>query len=222
MRVMAGILALSGLVPLASGCASMNKKEKGAVIGVGAGAAVGAAVGMATGSTVRGAIIGAAVGGVAGGVIGHQMDQQAKTLSAQIPGATVQRVGDGIAVTFPEGLLFPFDSDVLLPAAQGNLVKFATSLKDYPRTQVTIVGHADAKGTSDYNLKLSERRAQSAATFISAQGIDRTRLTTLGRGETEPIASNDTDIGRQQNRRVEVAIFADAAYRREVKAKNGN
>src|SRR5215212_960603 len=98
---------------VSSGCASLNKKETGAIIGATAGAAAGAAVGRANGSTAKGAIIGAAVGGTAGAVIGHQMDQQAKELKQDIPGAVVERVGEGLQVTFESGLLFPYDSDVL-------------------------------------------------------------------------------------------------------------
>src|SRR6476620_10466459 len=125
-RSLAGVLTLAALVPLAVGCA-MNKTAKGAIIGAGAGGAAGAVVGHATGSTVRGAIIGAAVGGVAGGVIGHQMDQQAQELAYAIPGATVSRVGEGIAVTFPDGTLFPSGSDQLMPVARDNMRKFAAS-----------------------------------------------------------------------------------------------
>jgi outer membrane protein OmpA-like peptidoglycan-associated protein len=213
-RLLATTLALAGLLPLAAGCASMSRKEKGAAIGAGAGAAVGAAVGKATGSTARGAIIGAAVGGAAGAIIGHQMDQQAKELAYSLPGAKIERVGEGIQVTFPEGLLFPYDSDQLMPAARDNLRKFAESLAKYPRTSVMIVGHTDAKGTDAYNQALSQKRSASAAAFLSAQGVDRNRLSTVGRGESEPIASNDTDAGRQQNRRVEVAIYANEAARR--------
>src|SRR5690349_22628823 len=118
--------ALAGSVVL-SGCASMSQKQRGAVIGATAGAAAGAVIGHATGSTVRGAIIGAVVGGAAGAVIGHQMDKQAQELAYDLPGAVVQRVGEGITVTFPEGLLFGFDSDQINTAAQDNLRRFAAS-----------------------------------------------------------------------------------------------
>ena len=207
-RSLAGILLVSAVISLAVGCA-MNKTEKGAIIGAGAGGAVGAVIGNATGSTVRGAIIGAVVGGAAGALIGHQMDKQAQELAYDLPGATVQRVGEGIAVTFPEGLLFGFDSDQLMTAARDNLRKFAASLAKYPDTRTLIVGHTDSQGSADYNMDLSNRRAQSAANFITGEGVDRARISTAGRGETEPIATNDTDAGRQLNRRVEIAIYAD-------------
>ena len=207
------VLVLTGLLPL-SGC-SLSRKEKGALIGAGAGAAAGGVIGNATGSTARGAIIGAVVGGVAGGVIGHQMDQQAKELSYALPGAVVARVGEGITVTFPDGLLFAFDSDVIGMGASDNLKKFAASLEKYPRTNSLIVGHTDSKGTDEYNLNLSDRRARSAVDFLSSQGVDRARLRTAGRGSSEPIATNGTDAGRQLNRRVEIAIYADEAFRRQ-------
>jgi outer membrane protein OmpA-like peptidoglycan-associated protein len=207
---LAGLLMLAALAPLATGCA-MNKTAKGAIIGAGAGGAAGAVIGHATGSTVRGAIIGAAVGGAAGAIIGHQMDKQAQELAYDLPGATVSRVGEGIAVTFPEGTLFGYDSDQLQPAARDNMRRFAASLQKYPNTRTLIVGHTDSDGSSAYNLGLSDRRALSAASFIAAEGVDRARITTAGRGEAEPIATNATDAGRQQNRRVEVAIYAKDA-----------
>src|SRR4029077_12440254 len=123
-RSLAGTLTLAALMSLGASCA-MNKAEKGAIIGAGAGGAVGAVIGHATGSTVRGAIIGAAVGGVAGAVIGNQMDHQARVLADDIPGAVAQRVGEGITVTFPEGSLFAYDSDQLLPTARDNMRRFA-------------------------------------------------------------------------------------------------
>jgi outer membrane protein OmpA-like peptidoglycan-associated protein len=209
-RSVAGVLMLAALVPLAAGCA-MNKAEKGALIGVGAGGAAGAVIGHATGSTARGAIIGAAVGGIAGAVIGHQMDKQAEELAYELPGATVQRLGEGIAVTFPDGLLFGFDSDQLRPAARDHLRAFAASLNKYPNTRALIVGHTDSDGSAQYNLDLSDRRALSAASFISAEGVDRARICTAGRGKTEPIATNASAAGRQLNRRVEIAIYANQA-----------
>src|SRR5690606_25696398 len=110
-----------------TGCASLSQTERGAGVGAAGGAAVGAIVGRQIGSTARGAVIGAAVGGAAGALIGRQMDQQAEELAESIPGATVQRVGEGIVVTFESGLLFPFDSDQLLPAGRENLNNLAIS-----------------------------------------------------------------------------------------------
>ena len=199
-----------------SACASMNNKERGAIIGATAGATVGGVIGNNTGSTAKGAIIGAVVGGAAGAVIGHQMDQQAKELAINIPGAKVERVGEGIQVTFDSGLLFDFDSDAIRADAGLNLIELARSLNKYPDSQLLIVGHTDSKGDDAYNQSLSYRRASSAASYLQNQGVARTRVSTNGRGENEPVASNDTDAGRQLNRRVEVAIYASPAYRERV------
>ena len=201
-------------------CASMSKKEGGAATGAAAGAAIGGIIGNQTGSTARGAIIGAIVGGAAGAVIGHQMDQQAKEIDASVEGATVARVGEGIAVTFDSGLLFAYDSDVIQPAARANLTELANSLKKYPESSLLIVGHTDDAGSDSYNQGLSQRRAAAAAAFLESQGVPRTRIQTSGKGEAEPVASNMSDEGRQQNRRVEVAIYASEAYRQELMRRN--
>ena len=201
-------------------CASMSKKEQGAATGAAAGAAIGGIVGNQTGSTARGAIIGAIVGGAAGAVIGHQMDQQAKEIDASVEGATVQRVGEGIAVTFESGLLFAYDSDVIQSNARANLTELANSLKKYPESSLLIVGHTDDMGSDSYNQGLSQRRADAAANFLVSQGIARSRIQTSGKGETEPVASNLSDQGRAQNRRVEVAIYASEAYRQELMRRN--
>src|SRR5688572_17154099 len=196
-----------------SACASWGNREKGAVVGAAAGAGVGAVIGNQTGSTARGAIIGAVVGGAAGAIIGHQMDQQAKEIQQNIPGATVTRIGEGIAVTFASGLLYDFDSDVVKPTAAQNLRTLAQSLGKYPNTDILIVGHTDATGSDSYNDGLSQRRASSALNFLVGQGVASTRLRSAGRGETEPIADNSSESGQQLNRRVEVAIYANAQAR---------
>jgi outer membrane protein OmpA-like peptidoglycan-associated protein len=205
---------LVGVTLSASACAAWNGKQNGAVIGAATGAAVGGVVGNNTGSTARGAIIGAVVGGATGAIIGHQMDQQAKELKLEIPGATIERVGEGIQVTFASGLLFDFDSDAIRADAAANLRNLASSLKKYDDTQLLIVGHTDALGSSTYNQDLSTRRANSASYYLSSQGIAASRLRASGRGELEALGTNDTEAGRQINRRIEVAIFAGAAARR--------
>src|SRR5687767_863632 len=199
-----------------TGCASWGNREKGAVIGAAAGAGVGAAIGK----SARGAIIGAVLGGAAGAVIGHQMDQQAKELDDNIEGATVTRIGEGIAVSFASGILYPFDSDQILPAGRANLDELALSLQRYPNSSLTIVGHTDSVGTDSYNMALSQRRAQAASAYLQSKGIAGSRITALGRGESEPIASNSTEAGRQQNRRVEVAIYASEEYRQRILREN--
>lgn len=207
-------------VPALAGCSSLSQTERGAVIGGAGGAAVGAIIGRQIGSTARGAIIGAAVGGAAGAVIGRQMDQQAEELSESIPGATVQRVGEGIVVTFDSGLLFPYDSDSLLPEGRENLNNLATSLQAYPETEVLVIGHTDARGSDEYNQALSERRAGSAANLLSSYGVPRDRVRTMGRGESEPVADNETEWGMQQNRRVEVVIYASEELRERLERSN--
>lgn len=218
LRAVAATLVFASLG--ATACASLNKKEEGAIIGAAAGGAIGGVIGNQTGSTARGAIIGAVVGGTAGAIIGHQMDQQAKELSQNIKGATVERVGEGIQVTFASGLLFAFDSDQIQPTAGTNLTELASSLQKYPESQLLIVGHTDNVGDDSYNQSLSQRRANSAAAYLAAQGVARTRLATSGKGESEPVTTNETDAGRQTNRRVEVAIYASEAYRQRLLKSN--
>jgi len=196
-------------IALASGgCASMSRTEKGAAGGAAGGAVVGGLIGKAAGSTAKGAILGAVVGGAAGAAIGHRMDQQAKELGAELPGATVERVGEGIQVTFDSGILFDVDSDVLRPASEENLSNLAQSIGEYEGTRILVVGHTDATGSDAYNQGLSERRANAARTYLLRQGVASDRVEAAGRGEAEPVATNDTAMGRQENRRVEVAIFA--------------
>ena len=214
VRAIRGTIVVLGVALAMSACASLSKKGQGAIIGAGAGGAIGAVIGNQTGSTARGAIIGAAVGGLAGTIIGNQMDQQAKELKQDIPGATIQRVGEGIAVTFASALLYDFDSNIVRAEAATNLRNLAASLGKFPNTDILIVGHTDATGTSDYNQGLSQRRATAAADYLVMQGVSSSRIRTAGRGENEPIASNDTEAGRQANRRVEIAIVANAAARK--------
>jgi outer membrane protein OmpA-like peptidoglycan-associated protein len=185
-----------------------TSKEKGAVIGAAGGAVAGAAIGKATGSTARGAIIGAAVGGAAGAIIGHQMDQKAKEIQGSVAGAEVTRVGEGLVVTFDSGLLFDFDSDVLRTESRNNLDNLASNLSSFGDSKLLLVGHTDAQGTDSYNLDLSRRRATAVASYLESRGVSSARVETAGRGETEPIAPNDSDTGRQENRRVEVAVYA--------------
>lgn len=219
-RLVAVALLLSFLAGL-SGCASMNAKTKGAIVGATTGGLVGGAIGHNTGSTARGAIIGAVVGGAAGAIIGHQMDQRAKELEQAIPGARVSRMGEGIAVTFDSGILFDFDSDAVRGNARSNLDALAANINKYGDSDLMIVGHTDATGSDTYNMGLSRRRANAARNYLRSQGVGRP-ITALGRGEDEPIASNDTDEGRGQNRRVEVAIYASRAMRAEARRQAGS
>ena len=200
----------------ATGWSSMNKTTKGAVIGAAAGGVAGGVIGNQTGSTARGAIIGAVLGGAAGAIIGHQMDGQAKEIEQNVPGAIVERVGEGIQITFPSGLLFDFDSDVIRSNAATNLNALAGNLSKYDESNLMIVGNTDDVGSSAYNQNLSEQRAESAARYLHGQGVTR-YIATAGVGEREPVSSNTTEAGRQQNRRVEVAIYASTALQEDAR-----
>jgi outer membrane protein OmpA-like peptidoglycan-associated protein len=197
-----------------SGCAS--NLRTGALGGAAAGAVIG---GLASGSA-RGAIVGAAIGGAAGAAVGAIMDSQAEDLQDRLPNARVERVGEGIAVTFDSGILFAVNQATLQPAGQQNLRDLVASLEEYEGTEVLVVGHTDSTGEEAYNQSLSERRADAARNFLTGAGLDAGRVRAMGRGELEPIASNDTEAGRQQNRRVEIAIFASEEMRNRMIREN--
>lgn len=216
LRFAIAALLLAGAIGGTTGCSNMSRTAKGAVIGGAAGGVVGGVIGKQSGSTAKGAIIGAVIGGGAGALIGYQMDKQARELEMDIPGATVERVGEGILVTFDSGLLFDFDSDRVRGSTRRNLDELAQSLRKYPKSNLLIVGHTDAIGSQGYNEDLSERRADATARYLSGGGVSRSRIGTRGLGETEPVASNETEDGRSQNRRVEVAIYASQAWREEA------
>ena len=192
-----------------AGCKNLDRSQKGAIIGTGGGAAVGAVIGKAAGNTALGAIIGATVGGTAGAIIGNEMDKQAEEMRKEIEGANVERVGEGIVVEFNDNILFGFDSTELSSAAKENLVKLADILQKYPDTDITIQGHTDNSGSEEYNQDLSERRAIAVANYVAEQGIEGPRMTIIGFGEEEPKYSNDSSVGRSQNRRVEFLITAN-------------
>ena len=149
------------------------------------------------------------------------MDSQAEDLQDKLPNAKIERVGEGIQVTFDSGILFDVNESTLRAAAQQNLSDLADSLEEYEGTDVLVVGHTDATGAAEYNQELSERRADSARTYLLGAGLDPERVTAMGMGEEEPIDTNDTDSGRQANRRVEVAIFASEEMQREMLRRHG-
>jgi len=211
------IVAALATVASASGCASTSNQTKGAVIGATSGGAIGAMIGNATGSTATGLVLGTLVGGTGGAIIGHQMDQQAKEITNNVPNASVARVGEGMDVTFASSLLFAENSDVLTEQARANLTQLAQSLQKYPNTNVLIVGHTDATGTEANDMALSQRRATATKNYLATQGVARSRMRAEGRGSSEPVAPNDTEADRQQNRRVEVAIFASDAFKQQAR-----
>lgn len=188
-----------------------NRATQGGVIGAGAGAGAGAVIGNQFGDngTAIGAIIGAVVGGTTGALIGRHMDKQAEELRADLNGATVTRVGEGIRITFDSGLLFGVDQSTLSGTAQSNLTELATTLNKYDDTDVLVEGHTDADGAEEHNQALSVRRAQTVSGFLVQHGVRAARLSTMGYGETQPIADNSAEAGKASNRRVEIAIYAN-------------
>lgn len=200
---------------IAQAC-NASKSVKGGAIGAGAGGAIGGLIGSKKGNTAAGIIIGAAVGGAAGVLIGRYMDKQAKEIEKEVAGVEVERVGEGILLTFDSGLLFGFDSYQLTATTKTNLDKLAGILEKYKDTEILIEGHTDSKGTDSYNQTLSKNRAQSVASYLSQKGIAGNRVKTNGWGESKPIAGNDSDAGRQQNRRVEVAVYANDNLKKDA------
>lgn len=197
-------------------CDSLTNTQKGVGIGAAAGGVIGGIIGKKAGNTAVGAIIGAAVGGTAGGFIGKRMDKQAAEIQKAIPNAEVIREGEGIIVKFDSGILFDFDKFALKDAAKQNIQSLATSLNQYPGTDIKIIGHTDSRGTEEYNMGLSERRAAAVKAYAVAQGVPSSRLITVGKGFAEPIADNATDEGRALNRRVEIVIVANEQLKKEA------
>ncbi|MDJ0721506.1 MAG: OmpA family protein [Desulfobacterales bacterium] len=203
------------------GCADWNRTQKGAAIGAGAGAAAGGLIGAASGNTAAGLLIGAAVGGVAGAFIGRYMDQQAEEIERDIAGARVERIGEGIKITFDSGILFDVNRADLKYDSQAELAQLSTILNKYEDTNILLAGHTDSTGTAEYNMGLSRRRAQTVADYLVTQNVDALRLDAQGFGKDEPIASNDTSAGRALNRRVEVAIWANDKLKKVAAEKAG-
>ncbi len=221
MKRIISLVLIFALLVAAAGCASMNRKEKGAVIGAGSGAVLGAVIGKQAGNTALGAILGAAVGGAAGAYIGNYMDKQAAEIERDLEGAHVERVGEGIKITFDSGILFAVGKSDLQAPAKANLSDLATILNKYPDTAVLIEGHTDATGSDESNLTLSRNRAQSVANYLQGLQVDATRFTIMGYGESQPVADNETEAGRQANRRVELAIMANDKLKGVAQQKAG-
>ncbi|HQW02560.1 MAG TPA: OmpA family protein [Saprospiraceae bacterium] len=210
IAVMIGIIAFPS-------CNASNQ-TKGAIIGASAGAAAGAI--LAKDNKAVAIILGAAVGGVAGGLIGTYMDEQAEKIQEDLEGATVERVGEGILITFDSGILFDVDSYSLKSETRNNLTKLSETMKKYDETEIRVLGHTDNTGTEKYNAALSKKRAASVNEYLVTKGVVAARLTDIGYGELDPIATNETLEGRELNRRVEIVIVADKKLQRA--AKNGD
>ena len=190
------------------GCKASNT-VKGTAIGAGSGAVIGGIIGNQLGNTAVGAIIGAGVGGATGAIIGHNMDKQAAELKQDLKGARVERVGEGIKITFDSGLMFGYDSYSLNSSTKASLLDLGTILNKYEDTNILIEGHTDASGKDDYNMGLSRKRATAVASYLGVNGVKASRVSTKGYGESQPISSVD-----EENRRVEVAIYANKKMRK--------
>lgn len=190
-----------------------NNQQRGTAVGAAGGAVLGGILGNNVGkgkNGALGAVLGGVVGGVVGNVIGNRMDKQAKEIKETIPGAEVERVGEGIKITLPESIVnFAFDSANLSAAAKTNLDKLATVLKNNPDTNINVYGYTDSKGADSYNQTLSEKRAAAVKSYLSQIGVPSSRMMSMGMGEADPVATNDTEQGRALNRRVEFAITAN-------------
>ncbi len=207
MRLSPPVLALSAAALVLAACApDPNNPQNRTVAGALTGAAVGGVTGAMAGDR-RTAAAGAIIGGTAGALIGQQLDRQAEELRRELgDNVNIQNTGQELILTLPQDLLFAVDSATLRPDLQQDLRVIAGNLVNYPRSDVIVVGHTDNTGSAEYNLGLSERRAQSVAQVLRGQGVASNRIQTIGRGLTQPVASNATAQGRQQNRRVEIFI----------------
>lgn len=220
--------ALLFAASLLLGCSATrnaNNKQKGAVIGAAGGAVIGGVIGnnVGKGNTVLGAIIGGVIGGAAGAYIGDRMDRQAERIEEEVPGAVVQRVGEGINVTFTEdaGVYFDTNKSAVKGTSASTLDKLAGIFKEYPDSVILIEGHTDSAGPEDYNMDLSKRRAESVTTYLVSQGISSGRFTTKWYGENQPKADNATAEGKAQNRRVELGIIASEALKEAAREETG-
>ena len=221
-KLKSGLIVVLSASLVLSGCASMKKAEKGAVIGTAAGGAIGAVIGKVSGNTALGAVIGAAVGGTTGAIIGNKMDKQAEEIKKTVPDAKVERVGEGIVVEFNSNILFGFDKADLSVEAKGNLDKLVTVLNTYADTDIELQGHTDSKGSEAYNQTLSEKRATTVSAYLAEKSIKSDRVTIKGFGETVPKYDNETEEGRAQNRRVEFLITANEKMVADADREAGN
>ncbi len=224
MKKVLSILLAATLVFSVAGCSSWSKTANGGLIGSGAGAAIGAGIGVLLGgdaeSAARGAALGAGVGGGAGAIIGNRMDKKAEELAA-LEAAKVEKIEDvngleGLRVTFDSGILFGFNSSNLSEDSKETLSKFVETMKDMEQTDITIYGHTDNVGTEQANERVSARRADAVADYLKKCGMSKDRIITKGMSFTMPVASNDTEEGRAQNRRVEIYITANQEMMKEA------
>lgn len=196
-----------------------SNQQKGVAIGAGSGAILGGVIGKLTGNTAVGAILGTALGGVAGGVIGNRMDRQAERIKNVVPGAHVERIGEGINVTFDEksGVYFDFDRFNINTASAASLKNIAKVFKEYPDTDILLEGHTDDKGADAYNMNLSKRRAVAVRDYLVQSGVSPSRLSARWYGKSQPKYPNTSEENRAKNRRVEIAITANEKMKSEAR-----
>ncbi|KGD62877.1 MAG: outer membrane protein OmpA-like peptidoglycan-associated protein [Alcanivorax sp.] len=218
MKRFVGCLALAGAMSLQAGCSTINpytgeKQTSKAGMGAGIGAVTGALIGIATSDSAKErkerALKGAGIGAVAGGGVGYYMDVQEAKLREKLEGAgvSVTRDGDNIILNMPGNLTFDTDSTTVKSSFRPVLDAVSEVLKEYKSTMIQVAGHTDSTGGDKYNLMLSQQRAQSVANILGGFGVEQVRMDTVGFGETQPIASNGTASGREQNRRVELTLL---------------
>lgn len=200
-----------------TGCKRWANTTKGGAIGAGVGGVIGGAIGSDQDKTVVGAIIGAAVGGAAGAAIGLYMDKQAHEIQEDVKGAKVERIGEGIRITFDSGILFDVNSFNLKDDAKTNIKELARVLQKYDDTNILIEGHTDSSGPDELNNTLSKQRADAVADYAKSLGIAGMRMAIKGYGEKQPISENETESGKQKNRRVEIAIIANKKLKKAAK-----
>jgi len=197
-------------------CKSLNNTQKATGIGAATGAAAGGII-AGKNNTALGAILGAVIGGGAGYIIGSDMDKQATEIKGAVPDAEVNRVGEGIELTFNSALLFQINSSELSDSAKASLDKLADIFTKYPETNILVEGHTDDTGTDEFNMQLSEKRAYAVSNYLEAEGVPQDRFTIKWYGENQPKYPNDSDENRIKNRRVELAIVANDTMKKKAK-----
>ena len=224
--ITAVVLSLSTFLTSCEAVKNTNGTQRGAGIGVIAGGLLGAVIGNnigGGGNGALGAVIGAAIGGGTGAIIGNKMDKQAREIQTAIPGAKVERVGEGIKLVLGENAVrFDVSKSTLTAGAKANLDKLVPVFKSYEDTDIVIYGYTDSSGAAEKNLALSAARAASVKSYLASKGLVVARFTTNGLGIADPIASNETADGKSKNRRVEFAITANDKMVNDAKKETGN
>jgi outer membrane protein OmpA-like peptidoglycan-associated protein len=227
------IVSATSIMLMVASCQTVKKtsnRDKGVVVGAASGAVIGGVIGNNVGNknnTAVGAIIGAVIGGVAGGIIGNEMDRQAEKIKTEIPGAKVERIGEGINVTFDEnnpdgskaGVYFETNKYSINSNSKLALDKLQQIFAEYPETNIRIEGHTDNVGTNAYNTRLSKRRADAVGNALKADGVGASRVIIRWYGESQPIVENNSDGNRALNRRVQFVITANEKMKAEAMKK---